>query len=348
MTQSSPRHSSARPTISDIAARAGVSKAAVSYALNGRPGVSPETQSRVLAIASELGWTGSRAAKVLSGARADVVGLVVARPARTLGLEPFFMSVISGIERELSSRDNALMLHLVTDHDAEIEVYRRWQGGRQVDGVVVIDLFESDERLDSLRELGLPFVVVGDAREVPDVACVWTDEAAGMDQIVEYLAALGHRRIGRVSGLATFQHTAQRTVALRAAARRLSVDEMLLQADYSGEDGSRATRNLLTRPDAPTAIIYDNDVMAVAGLAVAREMGVDVPGELSVVSWDDSVLCTVSHPQMTALSHDVMAYGSHVARRLLEVLDGSPPAAHADAAHRLVPRGSTSPPKRKV
>jgi DNA-binding LacI/PurR family transcriptional regulator len=335
-----------RPTISDIAARAGVSKAAVSYALNGRRGVSPATQARVVAIAAELGWTAHNAARVLSGARAGVVGLVLARPARTLGLEPFFMAFISGLEQELSSRDTALLLQLVPDHTAGLATCARWQGARQVDGAVVVDLLDDDHRIAPLQEMGLPFVVVGDARDRPGVACVWTDEVAGMTRIVEYLAALGHRRIGRVAGLERLRHTVQRTRAFQDAGERLGLEEVVEQSDYSGEDGARATRLLLSHREPPTAIVYDNDVMAVAGLAVAAELGVDVPRELSVVAWDDSALCRLTHPTITALAHDVMAYGAHVARRLLEVVEGAPARAHADAGHTLVPRGSTGPPRR--
>jgi DNA-binding LacI/PurR family transcriptional regulator len=336
-----------RPTISDIAARAGVSKAAVSYALNGRRGVSPATQARVVAIAEELGWTANNAARVLSGARAGVIGLVLARPAQTLGLEPFFMEFISGLEQELSGRDTALLLQLVPDHAAGLKTYARWQGARQVDGAIVVDLHEDDDRLAPLEEMGLPFVVVGDARDHPGITCVWTDEIAGMAQILEYLAALGHRRIGRVAGLERLRHTAQRTRAFHEAAERLGLEEVMQQSDYSGEDSTRATRLLLAQRDAPTAIVYDNDVMAVAGLAVAGEMGIDVPRQLSVVSWGDSALSRLTHPAVTALAHDSMAYGAHAARRLLEVVDGAPPRAHLDSAHTLVPRGSTSPPGRR-
>lgn len=337
-----------RPTISDIAARAGISKAAVSYALNGRPGVSSETQTRVLAIAAELGWTANRAARVLSGARAGVIGLVVARPARILGLEPFFMEFISGIELELSRHEIALMLQLVADHESELQAYRRWQGAGQVDGVIVVDLLDTGDRLARLAELQLPFLVAGDARTEPGVACVYTDEAAGMTQIVDYLAALGHRRIGRVAGVEAFRHTAQRTRALHAATERLQLDDVMQQTDYSGEGSSRATRQLLSRRDPPTVIVYDSDVMAVAGLSVAAEMGIDVPGSLSLVSWDDSLLCRLTHPEITALAHDAMAYGSHCALRLLELLDGAEPEAHADAPHELVPRGSTRPPQQRA
>ncbi|GAB3803242.1 LacI family DNA-binding transcriptional regulator [Micromonospora zhanjiangensis] len=334
-----------RPTIADIARRAGVSKGAVSYALNGRPGVSAATRERVRAIAAELGWSANTAARTLSGARVDTVGLAVARPARTLGLEPFFMGFVSGIEGLLAGRSVGLLLQVVPDHQAEVAAYRRWWAGRRVDGVIVIDLFDTDPRIPALRELGLPFVVVGDSREDTGVTCVWSDETAAMAQVMDYLAALGHRRIARVCGVPAFRHTAQRTAAFRAAADRLGLGEVLTQGDYTGEDSARATRLLLARSDRdrPTAIVYDSDVMAVAGLGVAAEMGIDVPGQLSVVSWDDSTLCRLTHPPLTALTRDASGYGRHAATRLLAVVEGAPPAAYEDAPHELCIRGSTAP-----
>src|SRR5262245_1905712 len=117
-----------RVTIRHIAERAGVSKGAVSYALNGRPGVSEDTRDRILAIARELGWYPNRAARALSAARADACGLVLARPARTLALEPFFMEFLAGVESELSARSIALTIQLVGCVEEEISVYRRWWG----------------------------------------------------------------------------------------------------------------------------------------------------------------------------------------------------------------------------
>lgn len=117
-----------RPTIADVARRAGVSKGAVSYALNGQPGVSEATRQRILAIAAEIGFSPSSAARALSGATARAIGLILARPAQTLGIEPFFMELISGVEAELSARSYALTLQVVADADAEIAVYRRWWG----------------------------------------------------------------------------------------------------------------------------------------------------------------------------------------------------------------------------
>ena len=128
-----------RVTIADIALRAGVSKGAVSYALNGRPGISEVTRQRILKIADDLGWYPNSAARALSGAPPAACGLVLARPARTLAFETFFMELISGIEMELSSRSVGLTLQVVHDVEAEMAVYRRWWAERRVDGVLVVD-----------------------------------------------------------------------------------------------------------------------------------------------------------------------------------------------------------------
>src|SRR6266702_3566281 len=112
-----------RPTIADIAQRAGVTKAAVSFALNDQPGVSAATRERILAIARELGFQPSSAARALADGRAGAFGLVIDRPARTLGMEPFFMQLISGIQAELSGDHSALLFTMADDQAAEIELY---------------------------------------------------------------------------------------------------------------------------------------------------------------------------------------------------------------------------------
>jgi DNA-binding LacI/PurR family transcriptional regulator len=228
-----------RVTIRDIAERAGVSKGAVSYALNGRPGVSDDTRGRILAIAHELGWYPNRAARALSAARADAVGLVLARPARTLALEPFFMEFIAGVERELSAHSIALTLQLVHDVDQEIAIYRRWWGEHRVDGVLMVDLRVEDPRVEELVRLGLPAVVVGGPLENGRLPAVWHDEAAVIVEAVQYLAALGHRRLAEVTGDGEFVHTRQRADAFRRATGEFELDARVVETDYSAEQGAR-------------------------------------------------------------------------------------------------------------
>ena len=335
-----------RATIADIATRAGLSKGAVSYALNGLPGVSESTRQRVLKLAEEMGWHPNSAARALSASRAGAFGLVLARPVSTLGVEPFFMKLISGLETTLAARSTALLLQVVADHDAEVETYRRWWAERRVDGIFLVDLRIEDKRVAVLEELGLPAVVVGGPGHHGRLPAVWSDDASAMSMVVEYLAALGHRRIARVAGLSGLLHTELRSHAFDEVAARLGLDSVVtLTTDYSAEQGAHSTRRLLSATTRPTAILYDNDVMAVAGISVAHEMGVGVPQDLSIVAWDDSVLCQIVHPEITALNRDIMAYGAHAAESLLQLLEGATVGDLEDDLPRLVTRGSTARPR---
>jgi len=258
-----------RVTISDIAKLAGVSKGAVSLALNDRPGVSDETRKRILAIVKELGWSPNRAARSLSAAKAGACGLVLARPARMLALEPFFVELISGVESELSERSIALTIQLVHDVQQEIAVYRRWWAERRVDGVLMVDLRTNDPRIDELRRLGMPVVVVGGPVQDGALPSAWHDETPVVTEVVRYLAALGHTKIARVAGLGEFVHTATRTAAFLDVTGELGLSAEVVETDFEPESGARATRKLLSMPEPPTAIVYDSDLLAVTGTAAA-------------------------------------------------------------------------------
>ncbi len=333
-----------RVTISDIAERAGVSIGAVSFALNGRKGVSDATRERVLQVADELGWAPASAARSLAGARTDTFGLVLARDPHNLGVESFYMRFLAGLESELSRRSYGLLLQVVPSQEIEIATLKKWRRSRRVDGVLLVDLAVDDPRIELASEPGaLPAVVVGDPAVAKGLTSVWTDDATSMRQAVRYLVGLGHRRIARVSGLAPFAHTHIRDDAFVDEMAAAGAEAVLLRTDYTPEAGASATRHALQSDAPPTAFVYDNDVMAVAGLTVAMELGKRVPAELSIIAWDDSVLCDHTFPTLTALTHDVVAFGAHAARRLFDVIDGAPPGAFLDSTPQLVVRGSTGP-----
>ena len=157
-----------RPTIADIAEAAGVSKGAVSYALNGKAGVlraDPVAHSgdrQADGLAPE-----QRRPRAVQQPQRSAIGLVVDRPAWVLGIEPFFMQLISGVEAGLAASGTALLLQVTEDADAEEAAYRRWWGERRVDGVLLVDLRDDDHRLGLLGELELPGVVIGHATGVP-------------------------------------------------------------------------------------------------------------------------------------------------------------------------------------
>lgn len=337
-----------RPTIADIARRAGVTKAAVSFALNGQPGVSAATRERILAIAQELGFQPSTAARALSDGRAGAFGLVIDRPALTLGIEPFFMQLISGIQAELSRDHVALLFTMAEDQAAEIELYRTWWAQHRVDGVFVVDLQLRDRRVPVLRDLRMPAIVFGSPRGSGRLPAVWQDDIAVTRTVVEYLAGLGHRRLARVGGFPRYWHTKLRTDAFLQVAQEAGLEASCEESDYTGEHGGDATRKLLLSARPPTAILYDNDLMAVSGLSVAKQMGVDVPADLSVLAWDDSVLCELVHPSITALRRDIAAMGAEGARRLMMLAAGSTVSDFAEPPPVLTERGSTARPAQRA
>ena len=333
-----------RTTINDIARRSGVSKGAVSYALNGRPGVSEETRQRILDVAQELGWTPNRTARLLSGSRTDAFGLVLGRDPRTLASEPFYMEFLAGMEAELSTRSYALLLQVCPDLGSELATYRKWSSERRVDAVVVVDLRVDDPRLALLAELDLPAVFVGDPSVTEGFTTVWTDDTTAMDEAVAHLVSLGHTRLARVTGIGDLSHVTIRNDAFLAATAAQGVQGQIHDADFSAEGGRAATRALVTGTDRPTAIMFDNDLMAVSALSALAELGVRVPEEVSVLAWDDSPLCEISHPRLSAMSHNVISFGAHVGRRLFALIEGAPPAAHLDSTPTLRRRASTAPP----
>lgn len=333
-----------RVTIADIALRAGVSKGAVSYALNGRPGISEVTRQRILKIADDIGWYPNSAARALSGARAGACGLVLARPARTLAFETFFMELIAGIETELSSRSVGLTLQVVHDLEAEMAVYRRWWAERRVDGVLVVDPRLEDPRVELIEQLGLPAVIIGGPEGIGSLSAVWSDDAGAVVDVVRYLARLGHERIARVAGVPEFRSTEVRTEAYLATMAELSLPPRVVTTDFMAESGARVTRQLLADPLPPTAIIYDSEVLAVAGLGAAHEMGLSVPRDVSLVAWDDSTYCQVVHPPLTAVRRDIPAMGSHGASALLALIDDGVITRTGEARGQLMTRGTTARP----
>jgi DNA-binding LacI/PurR family transcriptional regulator len=336
-----------RPTIRDVAQRAGVSKGAVSFALNGRPGVADETRARILRAADELGWRPNASARALSKRRALAIGLVLARPPAQIGNDPYFGQLLAGMEEVLAVKGYALVMSVVGDGDAEVRTYERLVSDQRIDGVVLTDPRADDPRYALLAELGVPAVVVGDPVWSCPYPYIASDERPVVVEAVRHLLALGHRDIGHVSGPRNVAHAVVREQAWRDAMTDAGLPcRESLEGGFSAEGGTRATRRLLDRDDPPTAIVYASDLMAIAGIAVARERGLRVPDDLSVVGYDDIILAQHIDPPLTTIRQDPVAAGRITAARLLAALNGmDPDEAWSPPEPALIVRGSTAPPR---
>ncbi|MDI5966141.1 LacI family DNA-binding transcriptional regulator [Streptomyces sp. SL13] len=332
-----------RPTIADVARLAGVSPSAVSFAFNNRPGLSDETRARILSAAERVGWQPSRTARALSRGRAGALGLVLTREPELIGADPFFSTFIAGVESVLTARGHGLMLNVAAPAQ-EAATYRRLAADRRVDGVLITDLRVGDPRPALVTALRMPAVVVGDREFCGGLCSVDLDDRPAFAEAVDHLARLGHRRIAHVAGPAEFRHAQRRREAWAAALTAAGLPQgPVLTGGFSAEGGARATRELLALTPRPTAVVYANDLSAIAGIAVAQEAGFAVPGDLSVVGYDDTPLAAYTHPRLTTARADIHRWGAVAAQTLHTVIErGTAPHVALDPS-TLTLRESTGP-----
>lgn len=337
-------HRRRRPTIDDVAERAGVSSAAVSFAMNGRPGVGEQTRQRILTAAQELGWQPSTYARGLARARAQAIGLLLARPVEQLEVDPFFVRFLAGIERTLAHSDHALVLRVIDSGEPiDLDGYARLAASGRVDGFLLCDVELDDPRFTLLARTGLPVVVAGHPVSPCPFPSVETEHARGVAVAVHHLLDLGHRRIGFVGGLARYEHVQARLRVWRETLAAAGVEPgPVVHADADDPSGARASARAL---DArPTAIVYGSDVLAAGGLAIARERDIAVPGELSITGFDDSPLAALASPPLTSVRIDYAQFGEIAAATLLAAIAGGPAPPFDATPPKLVIRASTAAP----
>lgn len=335
----------AKVTISDVARAAGVSSSAVSYALNNKPGVSSETREKVLRVAETMGWKPNSAAKALSDASTRSIGLVLIMNPEVFAVESYTMAFIAGLGAELEKRDYSLLLHVVPDTSSALLLHRNWIASGVVDAALVTNVEIGDPRIELYKEHPeSPVLVITDPSVTKGLPTLSSDEAHGARQIVDCLHELGHRHIARIAGPERFAHTFVRDRIFNEETVALGMRYDCLHSDYTPEQGGECTSRLLSFPDSPTAIVYDNDVMAIEGMRVASEQGLSVPDDISIVSWDDSFMCTATTPSITALWRDIPRLGSRAMPMLFKQIDGEKVSNATESACELMVRDSVAPP----
>ena len=332
MTEDAEQLARRRPTIDDVAKRAGVSSAAVSFAMNGRRGVGEATRARILEAAAELAWSPSAPARALGRGRAGAIGLLLARPVETLEVDPFFLRFLAGVERALATTDHALLLRVLDDHGPVApEAYARLAAQGRVDGFLLSDVELEDPRIAVLAGSGLPVVIAGRPTGPCPFPAVETRHAEGLAEATAHLVGRGHERIGFLGGLARYEFEQARLQAWR--------DELAAAGLEPGPVAFGDPAAALA--GGPTALVCTSDALAAGALAAAREQGLTVPGDLAVTGFDDSSLAALSSPPLTSVRIDYAQFGEAAAAVLLAAIAGAPPPAFEPAAPRLIVRAST-------
>ncbi|MDN5563132.1 MAG: LacI family transcriptional regulator [Luteococcus sp.] len=330
-----------RTTIKDIARVAGVSPGAVSFALNDRPGVSEATRARVKAVAAELGWTRSAAAAALSGRRAGALGLVLQHGEGDDHTEAFTLRFIAGVHRVLRPLQQSLVVQMVTSREEELQTYRTWWGERRVDGVLVLRPVVEDPRIAVLQELGMPAVMVGGPID-DGIGAVCADEERTTRVLVDHLAQLGHRRLGYIAGPHDWHYVRWRTEALRTRARQLGLGVSVVHVNTRDEmAGMQASMRMLRGTEAPTAVIYDNELLTIGGVAACHDAGLTVGRQVCMASFEDSPALRMQRPGITALRRRSEELGAMAATAVLALADGGAAQMEVGPMPELAVRASS-------
>ncbi|HKB94065.1 MAG TPA: LacI family DNA-binding transcriptional regulator [Gaiellaceae bacterium] len=333
-----------RVTIRDIADLAGVSIATVSRVVNGRADVSEETRDLVQRVIRQHGYTANRSARGLSAGRTGLVGVLVplVHPA-------YFSAILAGAAEALYDQDMRLLLSPTHhEHAREVSLLDRLTHGA-TDGALIVLPEESTEELGQLLEQGYRFVVV-DPRERLDerVPAVSAAHASGADQAIRHLLGLGHRRIAAITGPRGWVATEDRRRGYHAALAAAGImpdPELEVEADFEIGGGERAAAHLFDLPTPPTAIFAGNDNLAIGAIQAARARGIGVPGDVSIVGFDDVEQATVVTPQLTTIRQPLAEMGRMAVSMLVRLLERQRfETLHVELGTRLVVRDSTAPP----
>lgn len=310
-------------TIAEVAREAQVGVATVSRVLNASPAVRPETRRRVLDAISRLGYAPNAAARALSTGRTRAIGVVAPFFTR-----PSVMERLRGVSHVLAGAGYQLVLYDVERAAQRDEYFHTLSVGGGLDGLLSISLSPTDAELDCFAAVGMPVVLVDHPH--PRVPAVYTDDVAGGRLATEHLLGLGHERIAFLGdrergphGL-RFTSSEMRRVGYEdaLAAAGIEVDRRLVHRGRHGREAAAAmTRELLESADPPTALFAASDTQAVAALEAADSLDVHVPGDLSVVGYDDIELA--HYTGLTTVAQPLERSGARGAELLLSALDGS-------------------------
>jgi DNA-binding LacI/PurR family transcriptional regulator len=342
--QNSPQATSAKPagkqsasSIRNVALRAKVSTSTVSRAFSDPSLLSHETLARVQAVAQELSYRPSRAAQSLTTGMTGNIGLVVP----DLG-NPFFPAILKGFHARAREADYSVLL-VDSDENPRLERQLIRAMIKQVDGVVLCSSRLTEQELRELRQ-ETTLVLIN--RRIRDTSAVLLDSADGMRQALDHLTALGHRKIGYLSGPAQSWSNSERRRGLREASEKGHLETRELGLFQPRFEAGQVAADLVVAAGL-TAVIAFNDLMALGVMSRLAGRGISVPNDISVVGFDDIPMATMATPQLTTVAVPLELAGRAAMELLMEQIVGSDPAGTHEQmlGLQLIVRGSTAPPR---
>jgi LacI family transcriptional regulator len=346
-----PQDSKRGPNMLDVARLAGVSPMTVSRVMNGKTTVRASTRQKVAEAAAALNYAPNQEARSLAGAKPIRVGFVYDMPSVRSGT--YLTEVLIGLLNQISQNNVQLFVEKCDDGSLIAEHAQRLVD-TGLDGIILPPpLCDNPEIIDRVANAGIAIVAIACGQPDPRVSSVGIDDREAAYQMTRHLIELGHQRVGFITGHPHQSVTAPRLAGYRAAVQEMGADpapELVAQGLFNYRSGLDAAELLLALPDRPTAIFASNDDMAAGAVAVAQRLGLDVPGDITVVGFDDTSLATTIWPALTTVHQPTIemteAAVHCVVRQVLARRRGTPvPAENSIIDFTLVRRQSDAAPR---
>lgn len=330
-------------TIFDVAEKAGVSHSTVSRVLNNKNNVSAETRERVLRAMEQLGYVGNIHARSLAGGSSRVIGLLVDHL-----ITGYTDELIRGIDGALEAYDYNLMLYTTHREKTREAVYVTKMAQGLADGLILIVPRNESAYLETLQQRKFPYVLIdyqGYNRYIPSI--ITTNKKGGYDATAHLIEA-GHRRIGFITGEMAYGCALERLAGYRAALEEHNIPfdpELVSEGNFWQPQGYQCARQLLSLPHPPTAIFASNDVMAFGAMEAARELGLRIPNDLSIIGFDDIPQAAHMHPPLSTVRQPLEEMGRSAVHLLFKYIT-NPQAEieRVELATRLIIRESCTAP----
>ena len=339
-------------TIKDVAALAGVSSSTVSRTCKNNPSISEETKEKVRRAMAQLGYEPNFQASNLASKNSRTIGIILPVSAREAYENPFYLEAIRGVSQLCNKRQYINTVITGESEEEILQVIKTMARSGQVDGFIVLYSRQDDPIADFLYNEGFLYVLVGKAyAHANQTIYIDNDNLLASQEATEYLYQMGHRRIGYIGTDTSMIFSADRKSGYQTA---LLQHNILPRADYcvemtASEKDSAPLRCLLSIPDRPTAVVVSDDILAVTLERVCLEMGLSIPVDLSIISFNNSLFARLTSPQLTSVDINSFQLGSEAAAQMINhIEDPDLPVTKILVPHHMVERDSCCPPKNSI
>jgi LacI family transcriptional regulator len=334
-------------TLKSISKATGFSVTTVSRALGGFDDVNEETRQIILTEAQQQGYEPNQLARLLQGQRSQTLGLVIPASGPRFS-DPFFSALVSGVGNEAAAAGFDLLMSTHAPDPDEINTYRRLVAGRRVDGLILSRVRMEDARIAYLAQTDMPFVVFGrTSGQKHDYVYIDVDGLVGQRELTQHFIELGHQHIAYITPPQYLTFSQLRVQGFHQAMENRGYHiphDYVLEGNMTETDGYQAADALLNLPNAPTAIMTGNDLMALGVMSQIQGRGLRVGDEIAVGGFDDIPAAEHIHPGLTTLHQPIYQIGQQLAQTLLQMIAGNPPEqSETLMPPRLIVRGSSGP-----